>query len=118
MRISLNWLRELVDVNLSPEELAKTLTIAGFEVEEIEDRRTLAAGVVVGKVVECQRHPNADKLRVCQVDIGQKELSQIVCGAANVKEDIYVPVATVGAYLPAVEIKIKAAKLRGQSSAE
>ncbi|MGC1246920.1 MAG: phenylalanine--tRNA ligase subunit beta, partial [Spirulinaceae cyanobacterium] len=117
MRISLNWLRELVDVNLSPEELAKTLTIAGFEVEEIEDRHTLAAGVVVGKVVECQPHPNADKLSVCQVDIGQKELSQIVCGAANVKVDIYVPVATVGAYLPAVEIKIKAAKLRGERSA-
>ncbi len=117
MRISLNWLRELVDVNLSPEELAKTLTIAGFEVEEIEDRHTLAAGVVVGKVVECQPHPNADKLSVCQVDIGEKELSQIVCGAANVKVDIYVPVATVGAYLPAVEIKIKAAKLRGERSA-
>ncbi len=117
MRISLNWLRELVGVSLSPEELAKTLTLAGFEVEEIEDRSTLAAGVVIGKVVECERHPNADKLSVCQVDIGQKELSQIVCGAANVKADIYVPVATVGAYLPTVNIKIRAAKLRGQSSA-
>ena len=62
MRISLNWLKEFVEITLSPEELAKTLTIAGFEVEEIEDRRRLANGVVVGKVVSREPHPDADKL--------------------------------------------------------
>ncbi|MBD0390521.1 MAG: phenylalanine--tRNA ligase subunit beta, partial [Nostoc sp. C3-bin3] len=116
MRISLNWLRELVEIKLSPEELAETLTMAGFEVEDIEDRRTWANGVVVGKVLERQPHPNADKLSVCQVDVGAGETLNIVCGAANVKADIYVPVATTGTYLPNIDLKIKPAKLRGVAS--
>ncbi|BAZ27729.1 phenylalanyl-tRNA synthetase subunit beta [Cylindrospermum sp. NIES-4074] len=116
MRISLNWLRELVEIKLSPEELAETLTMAGFEVEDIEDRRTWANGVVVGKVLERQPHPNADKLSVCQVDVGGDEILNIVCGAANVRADIYVPVATTGTYLPNIDLKIKPAKLRGVPS--
>ncbi|WP_414563354.1 MULTISPECIES: phenylalanine--tRNA ligase subunit beta [unclassified Anabaena] len=116
MRISLNWLRELVEIKLSPEELAETLTMAGFEVEDIEDRRTWANGVVVGKVLERQPHPNADKLSVCQVDVGASETLNIVCGAANVRADIYVPVATTGTYLPNIDLKIKPAKLRGVPS--
>ncbi|AFY75521.1 phenylalanyl-tRNA synthetase, beta subunit [Pleurocapsa sp. PCC 7327] len=116
MRISVNWLRELVDVTLAPEELAETLTIAGLEVEEIEDRRQLADGVVIGKIVERQPHPNADKLSVCQVDIGQPTPLNIVCGAPNARADIYVPVATVNTYLPAVDLKIRPTKLRGVRS--
>ncbi|MDJ0691042.1 MAG: phenylalanine--tRNA ligase subunit beta [Xenococcaceae cyanobacterium MO_188.B32] len=116
MRVSLNWLRELIDIDLTPEELGKTLTIAGFEVEDIEDLRTLAEGVVVGKVVDRQPHPNADKLSVCQVDVGQDELLNIVCGAANVRADIYVPVATIGTYLPTVDLKLRKTKLRGVPS--
>jgi len=77
MRISLNW-RELVELTLSPEELAETLTLAGFEVEDIEDRRTWADGVVVGSCFECQPHPNADKLSVTRVDIGAAEPLNIV----------------------------------------
>ncbi len=116
MRISLNWLRELVELKLDPEELAETLTMAGFEVEDIEDRRTWADGVVVGKVIEREPHPNADKLSVCQVDVGVGESLNIVCGAPNVCSDIYVPVATVGCYLPNIDLKIKPAKLRGVKS--
>ncbi|MES1025918.1 phenylalanine--tRNA ligase subunit beta [Gloeocapsa sp. BRSZ] len=118
MRISLNWLQELVELTLSPEELAETLTMAGFEVEEIEDRRAWAEGVVVGKVLECDRHPNADKLSVTKVDVGtaSSEPLNIVCGAANVRAGIYVPIATVGTYLPKIDVKIKAAKLRGVRS--
>ena len=116
MRISLNWLQELVEIKLTPEELAETLTMAGFEVEDIEDRRTWAAGVVVGKVLERQPHPNADKLSVCTVDIGTGETVNIVCGAGNVRADIYVPVATTGTYLPNIDLKIKPAKLRGVPS--
>lgn len=112
MRISLNWLRELVDITLTPEELADTLTMAGFEVEDIEDRRSWADGVVVGRVLKCDRHPNADKLSVCQVDIGAGEPSTIVCGASNVRAGIYVPVATVGTYLPTIDLKIRPRKLR------
>jgi phenylalanyl-tRNA synthetase beta chain len=117
MRISLNWLNELVSIKLSPEALADALTMAGFEVEDIEDRRTWADGVVVGKVVDRQQHPDATKLSVCQVDIGADELSSIVCGAANVRAGIYVPVATVGTHLPMVDLTIKPRQLRGVPSA-
>jgi phenylalanyl-tRNA synthetase beta chain len=116
VRISLNWLQELVDLSMTPEELAEALTMAGFEVEEIEDRRTWADGVVVGKVLQREPHPNADKLSVCTVDIGAAQPSTIVCGAANVKADLYVPVATVGTYLPKVDLKIRPRKLRNVPS--
>lgn len=117
MRISLNWLKELVDIQISPETLAETLTMAGFEVEDIEDRRSWAEGVVVGQVQACSPHPDADKLSVCQVDIGAEAPSTIVCGAANVRAGIQVPVATVGTYLPKVDITIKGRQLRGVPSA-
>jgi phenylalanyl-tRNA synthetase beta chain len=116
MRISINWLRELVKVAQSPEELAELLTIAGIEVEDIEDRRQWAKGVVIGKIIDRQPHPNADKLSVCQVDIGQENPSTIVCGAPNARADILVPVATLGTHLPNVNLTIKPAKLRGVKS--
>ncbi len=116
MYIALNWLKELVDCQLDPEELAKTLTLAGFEVESIEDRSTWADGVVVGRVLTRIQHPNADKLSVCTVDVGGEEPLQIVCGAANVRAGIHVAVATIGTYLPKIDLKIKPAKLRGEKS--
>ena len=117
MRVSLNWLQELVDINISPEELGRILTIAGFELEELIDLRANADGVVVGKVLERSQHPNADKLSVCKVDVGADEPLNIVCGASNVRSDIFVPVATVGTYLPAIDLKLKPTKLRGEPSA-
>jgi phenylalanyl-tRNA synthetase beta chain len=117
MYISLNWLNELVKVSIEPAALAEVLTLAGFEVESIEDRRQWAAGVVVGQVLSREPHPNADKLSVCMVDIGDGNPPvQIVCGAANVRAGIYVPVAQVGTYLPVIDLKIKPAKLRGEKS--
>ena len=116
MRVSLNWLNEFVDVNMSPEELGRVLTIAGFELEELIDLRSQADGVVVGKVLKRSQHPNADKLSVCKVDIGADEPLDIVCGASNVRADIFVPVATVGTYLPAIDLKLKPTKLRGEPS--
>ncbi|MBW4536693.1 MAG: phenylalanine--tRNA ligase subunit beta [Pleurocapsa minor HA4230-MV1] len=116
MRVSLNWLKELVDINMSPEELGGILTIAGFELEELIDLRANAEGVVVGKVLERSQHPNADKLSVCKVDVGTDEPLNIVCGASNVRADIFVPVATVGTYLPAIDLKLKPTKLRGEPS--
>ncbi|BAZ17337.1 phenylalanyl-tRNA synthetase subunit beta [Calothrix sp. NIES-4071] len=115
MRISLNWLRELVEIKQTPEELAQTLTMAGFEVEDIEDQSTWASGVVVGRVLAREQHPDADKLSVCQVDVGSETLN-IVCGASNVRADIFVPVAKIGTFLPQINLKIKPAKLRGVPS--
>ena len=116
MRVSLNWLKEFVDIDMSPQELGRMLTIAGFEVEALEDLRANAEGVVVGKVVKRDRHPNADKLSVCRVDVGDDNLLDIVCGASNVTADIFVPVATVGTYLRAIDLKLKKTKLRGEPS--
>lgn len=116
MRVSVNWLKELVEFDLSPEALADALTMAGFEVEEIEDRQSWADGVVVGRVLERRPHPDAEKLSVCTVNIGAAENSTIVCGAANVGADMCVPVATVGSYLPKVDLKIKPRELRGVPS--
>ncbi|WP_411876765.1 phenylalanine--tRNA ligase subunit beta [Vulcanococcus limneticus] len=116
MRVSLQWLRELVACDLPPADLAERLSVAGFEVEEIEDLAARAAGVVVGFVAAREQHPNADKLSVCTVAIGAAEPLQIVCGASNVRAGIHVAVATVGTYLPAVDLTIKPAELRGVAS--
>ncbi len=116
MHISLNWLQQLVDSNLPAEDLAHLLTMAGFEVEDIEDRRTWADGVVVGKVTQREKHPDADKLSVCTVDVGGEKPLNIVCGAANVRAEALVPVATIGTYLPQIDLKLKPSKLRGVPS--
>ncbi|KAF0653864.1 phenylalanyl-tRNA ligase subunit beta [Cyanobium sp. Copco_Reservoir_LC18] len=119
MLVSLQWLRELVSVEpacLEPGHLAERLSIAGFEVEAIEDLAARAAGVVVGHVLQREPHPNADKLSVCRVDVGADEPLQIVCGAPNVRQGLHVPVALVGSTLPAVGLTIKPAELRGVAS--
>jgi phenylalanyl-tRNA synthetase beta chain len=119
MRVSLQWLRELVEVEpelLEPADLAERLSLAGFEVEAVEDLAALARGVVVGWVQSCDPHPAADKLSVCRVDAGGDEPLQIVCGAANVRAGIPVPVALPGSTLPAVGLTIKPAELRGVAS--
>ncbi|MGD1856739.1 MAG: phenylalanine--tRNA ligase subunit beta [Leptolyngbyaceae cyanobacterium] len=117
MRISVNWLKEFVDPQLTPEAIGDALTMAGFEVEDIEERWQWADGVVVGKVIDRKSHPDADKLSVCTVDIGESEPSTIVCGAANVRAGILVAVAQVDTYLPQVDLKIKLRKVRGVPSA-
>lgn len=120
MQFPESWLREFCDPQLSSAELAETLTMGGFEVEE---RRPVAppfTKVVVGEIKEAVQHPNADRLRVCQVDAGQGALLNIVCGAPNARVGIKVPVALVGAELPPGEdgkpFLIKLGKLRGVES--
>ncbi len=114
MRFSYKWLSEFVEINFSPEELVDKLTNAGLEVVAFEKRLQDLSNLVVGKVIESNKHPEADKLSVCKVDVGT-ELLQIVCGAPNVKAGQTVPVALIGAELPG-NFKIKKAKLRGIES--
>lgn len=119
MKISEQWLRQWVNPNNTSEQLAEQLTMAGLEVD---DRFAVArsfSGVVVGEVIGVEQHPDADKLRVTQVNIGAAEPLQIVCGAPNVYVGMKAPVATVGAVLPADDkagFKIKKSKLRGVAS--
>jgi len=114
MKISLNWLKQYVDFDLSPEVIAEKLTLAGLEMEEMEQIGGSFSGVVVGEVVKAEKHPNADKLTLCTVNDGESEL-QIVCGAPNVAEGQRIPVARVGATLVG-GFTIKPVKLRGIES--
>ncbi|MDQ0183471.1 phenylalanine--tRNA ligase subunit beta [Cytobacillus kochii] len=116
MYVSYKWLQEYVDLSgITPEELAEKITKSGIEVEGVETLDEGIKGVVVGYVSEKEKHPSADKLNICQVDLGNGELVQIICGAPNVDKGQKVAVATVGAVLPG-NFKIKKAKLRGEAS--
>jgi len=117
MKFSEQWLREWVNPDLTTAELGHQLTMAGLEVDAIEPVAPAHSGVVVGKILSAEKHPDADKLQVCQVDVG--ELSdqplQIVCGAKNARKDLLVACAMIKAVLPG-DFKIKKSKLRGVQS--
>jgi len=115
MKVSLNWLRELVDLPASVPNLVDLLTLAGVEVEDVETHGVAIANVVVAQIKESVQHPNADRLSVCQVDDGSGTTRQIVCGAKNYKVGDKVPLALPGAVL-GPDFKIKVGKLRGVES--
>ncbi len=114
MKLSENWLRELVDIPVDRSELAHRLTMSGLEVEDVEILGDALDGVFVAEIIAAEKHPDADKLRVCKVDIGQAQSLQIVCGAPNARVGLKAPLATVGTRVGA--ITIKPAKLRGIES--
>jgi len=114
MKISELWLRELLPISDDAPALAHRLTMAGLEVDGVELAAPGFSGVVVGEIIACEPHPDADRLQVCTVDTGGDPLT-IVCGAPNAREGLKAPVATVGGVLPG-DFKIKQAKLRGVPS--
>jgi phenylalanyl-tRNA synthetase beta chain len=114
MKFSENWLRQHVKTDASRDELAATLTAIGLEVEEMTVLGAALDGVVVARIIECARHPEADRLQVCQVDAGQGTPLQIVCGAPNARPGLLAPLATIGTKVG--ELTIKAAKLRNIES--
>ncbi|KHK56659.1 phenylalanyl-tRNA synthetase subunit beta [Ralstonia sp. A12] len=120
MQFPESWLRSFVNPPITTDELSHRLTMAGLEVEEVDPVAPPFSQIVVGHVVEVNKHPDADRLNVCKVDAGTGELLQIVCGAPNVSVGIKVPCAMVGAELPPGEdgkpFKIKIGKLRGVES--
>ncbi|PNZ68548.1 phenylalanine--tRNA ligase subunit beta [Staphylococcus croceilyticus] len=115
MLISNEWLKDYVDAGVSVEDLAERITRTGIEVDDMVDYTKDIKNLVVGYVQSKEKHPDADKLNICQVDIGEEEAVQIVCGAPNVDAGQHVIVAKVGGRLPG-GIKIKRAKLRGERS--
>ena len=120
MQFPESWLREFCNPPLDTQQLADALTMAGLEVEELAPVAPTFSGVVVGEILSTEQHPDADRLRVCQVSIGQPEPLTIVCGAPNARPGIRVPCATVGALLPSgadgKPFQIKVGKLRGVES--
>ncbi len=115
MKFSEKWLREWVNPDVDTATLIAQLTLAGLEVDAVEPVAGDFSGVLVGQVVSVESHPDADKLRLCKVDVAADELLSIVCGASNVRLDLKIPVAVIGAVLPG-NFKIKKAKLRGVES--
>jgi phenylalanyl-tRNA synthetase beta chain len=114
MQFPESWLRALVNPPLSTDELCHLLTMAGLEVEETQPVAPAFANIVVARVLTTEKHPDADKLKLCKVDTGEHGVLQIVCGAPNVAPDMVVPCALVGAKLPGIEIR--KAKVRGIES--
>ncbi len=114
MQFSKKWLQEFFTESLDGLDLEELLTSAGIEVEDVKDLSSISNKIVVGEIAEINKHPDADRLNVCHVDVGAKDFLQIVCGAPNARKGIKVPCALVGAELP--EFQIKKAKLRGVDS--
>ena len=117
MKISYSWIKEHINLDLSSDELAEILTSIGLEVESITKSSNIVGdleGIVVGKIIDIDQHPNADRLKVTKVDVGG-EILNIVCGAPNVKKNINVPIAKIGTTLHDGDkkFKIKRSKLRG-----
>src|SRR5699024_7264882 len=114
MLLAINWMKKYVDVDITTRELADKLTLSGSHVESIKDFSEGLDNIVVGKVLEIKKHPDADKLVVTKIDVGN-EILQIVTGAPNIEKDAYVMVALEGAIVND-GMKIKKSKLRGVES--
>ncbi|CAN5388384.1 phenylalanine--tRNA ligase subunit beta [soil metagenome] len=122
MKISYNWLKQFIKLPADPEETGHLLTDLGLEVEGITNFQSVKGGltgVVTGDVISCEQHPNADRLKLCKIDVGNGQLLQIVCGAPNIEKGQIVPVATIGTNLyddKGVPFEIKKGKIRGEAS--
>jgi len=114
MQFSKAWLQDFFDKSIDKVDLGEVLTMSGLEVDDVQDLSKISKLIVVGEIVSIEKHPDADRLNVCQVDIGSEKSIQIVCGAPNARVGIKVPCALVGAKLP--DFEIKKAKLRGIES--
>lgn len=116
MKISINWLKNYLDINIPAEELINKLIGIGFDLESIENQAELLKNFVIGKVISREKHPNADKLSVCKVDVAGPEILNIVCGAPNIDAGQTVCVALIGAVVPNGGFEIKKSKIRGEVS--
>ena len=121
MNISYNWLKDYLDIDMTPQQVSEALTSIGLETDGLEEVETIKGGlkgVVIGKVLTCEEHPNSDHLHITTVDLGNGEPTQIVCGAPNVAAGQTVVVATVGTTLYSGEesFQIKRSKIRGVES--
>ncbi len=119
MKVSYNWLKEYLDINKPVDEVSEILTNLGLEVEKVEDYESIKGsleGIIVGEVLSCKKHPNADRLKLTNIDLGEKGKFEIVCGAPNIEKGQKVPVATIGSVIytnSGEKIKILKSKIRG-----
>ena len=116
MKITTNWLKDHLDTKLNENQIVDKLTSIGLEVESVESQSSDLDSFLIAKIVKSEKHPDADRLKVCDVDIGAKESVKVVCGAQNVKEGLITIYAPPGAVIPKNQMKLVASKIRGVTS--
>ena len=116
MKITFDWLKDHLDTNLKEEKLLEQLTNVGLEVESVDNLSKGLDLFKVAKILKAEKHPNADRLKVCDVNVGEKNLKKVVCGAANAKEGLITVYASPGAVIPKNKVKLVIAKIRGVTS--
>ena len=116
MKITFDWLKDHLDTNLKEEKLLEQLTNVGLEVESVENLSEGLDLFKIAKIIKTSKHPNADRLKVCEVDVGEKEFKKVVCGANNAKEGLITIYAPPGAIVPKSKVKLVVAKIRDVTS--
>ena len=116
MKITFEWLKDHLNTNLKEDKLLEQLTNIGLEVENVENSNQGFDLFKVAKILKSEKHPNADRLKVCDVDIGEKDLKKVVCGASNAREGLITIYAPPGAVIPKNKVKLVVAKIRGVTS--
>ena len=116
MKFTISWLKEHLDTQKKDNELIEKLTDIGLEVESFENQTSEFDDFIVAKIVNAEKHPNADRLRLCDVDIGKSETVKVVCGAPNAKNNLYTVYAPPGTIIPKNQMKLSVSKIRGVTS--
>ena len=116
MKLTLNWLKEHLDTKLNEKQIIDKLTNIGLEVESLKDQSSDLDSFIVAKIISAEKHPNADRLKVCDVDIGKNKTTKVVCGAPNAKKDLLTIYAPPGATIPKNQMKLTVSKIRGVTS--
>ena len=116
MKITFDWLKDHLDTKLKEDKLLEQLTNVGLEVESVENLSSGLDLFKVAKILKTEKHPNADRLKVCDVDVGEKEFKKVVCGAVNAREGLITIYAPPGATIPKTKTKLVVAKIRGVTS--
>ena len=116
MKFTKDWLQDLLKTNKSEAQIIEKLNNTGLEVEKVESVKNELSDFIVAKIVKAEKHPNADRLKLCQVDIGQKELVKVVCGGPNAKENLLTVYAPPGSVIPKNNMKLEISKIRGETS--
>ena len=116
MKFTIDWLKQHLDTDLNDKEIINNLTNVGLEVESFENAPSELDDFIVAKIINAQQHPNADRLRVCDVDIGKSETVKVVCGAPNAKKGLFTVYAGPGAIIPKNQMKLSISKIRGVTS--
>ena len=116
MKFTIDWLKQHLDTKYNDEKIIDKLTNVGLEVESFESQSSEQDEFVVAKIVNAEQHPNADRLSICDVDIGKEEIVKVVCGASNAKKNLITVYAPPGAVIPKNQMKLSVSKIRGITS--